>query len=280
MKFLYYSFIIILFLGCKSKKETDVIARVLDKNLYYSDIKDINFNTKSSQDSILKVNQYIQNWAREVLLYQKAINSISDDKKEELFKLIESYNYDLFNNFYKEKIVKKNIDTLIQEEEMYEYYQNNTQNFKSNINLFKLRYIKLPLNYKNIKTLTRNFRKFDEINKIYLDSLSFQYYSYDFKDSLWIKELELFQKIPKLESYNPRVYMSKNKFLKIEDDMYTYLIFMKDYLKQGETAPFDLIKGSIKNIILNKRKIDYLKEFDKTIVQDAIKTGNFEIYKK
>ena len=60
--------------------------------------------------------------------------------------------------------------------------------------------------------------------------------------------------------------------------MGVYLFFTKDLLDQGELAPNEIITSKIKNIILNKRKEELIRQFEKDILQDAIKSKTFEKY--
>jgi hypothetical protein len=49
-------------------------------------------------------------------------------------------------------------------------------------------------------------------------------------------------------------------------------------LDQNQIAPLPYIENTIKKIVFNKKKIEFLKEFDKDILRDAIKTKKFETY--
>ena len=42
--------------------------------------------------------------------------------------------------------------------------------------------------------------------------------------------------------------------------------------------PLEYIDNTIEKIIFNKRKLKFIKKFEKDIIQDAIKTNRFEIY--
>ena len=49
-------------------------------------------------------------------------------------------------------------------------------------------------------------------------------------------------------------------------------------IKKGETAPKIILESTIKNIILNQRKLKFTKQFEKDIIQDAIKSKTYETY--
>ena len=49
-------------------------------------------------------------------------------------------------------------------------------------------------------------------------------------------------------------------------------------LGQDQIAPLPYVENTIKNIVFNKKKIDFIKDFDNDILKDAIKTKKFETY--
>ena len=49
-------------------------------------------------------------------------------------------------------------------------------------------------------------------------------------------------------------------------------------LKKGDNAPRIFIKSTIRNIIINQRKLKLTKKFEKDIINDAIKSKTYEIY--
>ena len=73
-------------------------------------------------------------------------------------------------------------------------------------------------------------------------------------------------------------YIKKSQFFKIEDTLGVYLFFVKEVLEKGDLAPYNVTKSSIKNIILNQRKLQFEKQFEKDILQDAIKSKTYEMY--
>ena len=53
---------------------------------------------------------------------------------------------------------------------------------------------------------------------------------------------------------------------------------IEDKLNPSDTAPLPYIEPTIKQVILNKRKLELIKKIEKDITTDAIKNNNFEIY--
>ena len=281
-KIILFSIILLTFYGCKNnninKRDEIVVARVGNKYLYYSDLQNVVFQNVFPEDSLIRTKEFIEKWARKQLLFEKAVKKIDDQKKEDLSKLVELYRYDLYSRVYKDLLIKKSIDTIITIEDATKYYEDNIKNFKLNVDIFKMRYIKLPRDNNDIENITKRFISFQKDDLKYIDSLSFHFSSFFLADSIWIKKMNLFQKIPPIRFVNTSKYMKKGNFVKINDELDVYLIYIEDFLKQGNVAPFPLVRNTIKNILLNKKKIKFIKEYNIEIIQDAIREKKFQIY--
>lgn len=53
---------------------------------------------------------------------------------------------------------------------------------------------------------------------------------------------------------------------------------IEDVLNQNDLAPQVYVKPTIKQIVINKRKLELIKQLEKDITKDAIKNKQFEIY--
>jgi hypothetical protein len=81
-----------------------------------------------------------------------------------------------------------------------------------------------------------------------------------------------------LDRENPDKYLKKSQFFRVEDSLGVYLLYIDEILKKGETPPRIILESTIKNIIRNQRKLKFTKQFEKDIIQDAIKSKTYENY--
>ena len=88
----------------------------------------------------------------------------------------------------------------------------------------------------------------------------------------------MISKVEFLNQQNFISYVKKSKFYNLKDTLGVYLLFVKDFLEKGDLAPIEIYTSKIKNIILNKRKQELIKQFEKDILLDAIKSKTFEKY--
>ena len=276
-----FSFIF-LFISVSCKKfipdQKDLIARVGSNYLYKDDLVKLLGNPLDYSDSLIKVRSIIDNWARSQLLIQQSKINLPEDDLQGLEFLVDNYRKNLYENTYRKAVISKNLDTLISDYEMQNFLSDNEELFKLKAPLFQVRYIHLPPDNVDQFEIQRSFQRFDAYDKKFLDSLSFQFNNFILSDSLWIDKSNLTSTVSFLDRKNFKKYIRKLKFFKIEDSLGVYLFYLRNYLEIGDIAPIQVIKTTIKNIILNRRKIEFIKKFEKDILYDAIKSKNFEIY--
>jgi hypothetical protein len=267
--------------SCNFFKETDdrkAIARVNDTYLYEEDIQSLLKEGMSSQDSAVVVTNFINRWATEQLLVSGAKRNLTEAKQEAFNKLAMEYKNDLYSKAYLEALVAKNIDTVVSIEEMEAYYNDNKQVFVLNEDLIKLRYINIDENRLDLKDVETKFKRFNETDKKELDSISIQFKSFSLKDSVWVKADQVVDKIPPITSENRNELLKKSNFIQLKDSLGLYLVHINDVLLRNSTAPLEYVKPTIDKIVINKRKLELIRELEKDITKDAIKNKKFEIY--
>lgn len=272
----------LLFSACDQlyKAQQDVvIARAGNAYLYHSELKDNITVFSSETDSIIQSENYINNWARKQLLFDQAQLNLNIETQEDLDELVNSYRSDLWSRTYKEFVVKSNIDTLISDQEVQEYYNDHQKNFKLNEEMVRIRYIALPSENIDLLQIKEKLIRFEENDIRFLDSLSFQFNTSQLNDSLWLSKRQLIRTVPIINENNFDEYLKKSQFFLVEDAFEVYLLFVNDYLLRNEVAPLVSLENTIRKIVFNKRKLDFIRKLDKEILQDAIQTKKLELYR-
>jgi len=276
------AFIIVLNLSsCDYFKEEDQripVARVNDTYLYEEDIQKLISENVTKEDSTLIVHNYITRWATQQLLIDQAKINLSEEKLETYNKLVRDYKNDLYTEGYKNAIVLRQMDSTVSKSEFQDFYNLNKENFRLNDELLKVRYIEVDENFINLQETKEKLGRFNKKDKKSLNDLNIQFKSYNFNDSTWIKKEALLKVLPVLKTKSEEV-LKKSNFTQLQDSLGVYLVKIEDVLNLGDVAPLSHVKPTIKQIILNKRKLELIKELEKDITNDAIKNKKFETYK-
>lgn len=283
-KLLRYPFLVsgflLFFISCDQfvVNKEEVIARVGAVYLYRTDLEKGLDAFVNEADSILKSRNYIDQWARNQILMQQAEINLDIDIINKLELLVDQYKIDLYSNTYKQSVIDKAINTDITSQKLDSFLLQNRSVFKLNAPLFQVRFIELPHDNVDLNEIKRSFQRFDEEDMDYLDSLSFQFTNHILADSIWINKSNLLSEVSFLNQENLNTYIKKSQFFEIEDSLGVYLFFVKDYLKKDDYSPSEVLYPTIKNILLNQRKLQFNNQFEKDIIQDAIKSKTYEIY--
>ncbi len=278
------SFFLIFLMVCscnyfKPEQKSQSIARVGKNYLYKSDIAKLVPAGTSKEDSLLLVRDFIDRWASQKLLIEAAERNLSDSKKREYNALIKQYKIDLYTSAYIEEIVKNTVDTIVTQEELKKYYEENKENFKANGTLVRLRYVNLSKENPRFETIKNKFFNYSKKDKKFWDTYALQFKSFAMNDSVWVDMSQVYAKLPVVTPENRDELIRPGKKMQIQNNDDTYLIKVTNVLDKNQILPFEYSKPTLKEVLLNKRKLELIKKFEKDITNDAIKNKDYEIYK-
>jgi len=261
-----------------SSNQDRLIARAENHYLYLSDIER-NFETfRSEEDSLIKVSNYINSWARQKLLYEKALINLPEKIISELSHLVGEYEYDLFVNAYREFVLKSSMDTSISKSLIHSFYEDNKRNFLLKEPIYRLRHISFPLENVDRREITRRFKRFHKEDVKFLDSLSFQFSNYFLLDFMWLNKIEIRDQLNYMDHEEIEKLLKSPDYYELKDSLGLYLFQLVERIDRGNIAPISLVESTIRDIVFNQRKLEFLKLFDNDILHDAIKTKKFEEY--
>lgn len=275
-----YLLIVLSFISCdyfKQEEQQIPVARVNDSYLYKTDIQDLISENTTVEDSTLIVSNYINRWATQQLLIDQAKINLSEEKQEGYNTLVRDYKNDLYTEAYKSAIVTKQLDSTVSQTELEDFYALNKANFRLNELLLKVRYVHVDENFSDLKQTKEKLVRYNEEDRKDLTAAGIMFKSFNLNDSVWVKQEALVRALPVLKDKAEQV-LKKSNFTQLQDSLGLYLVKIQDVLKTNDIAPLSHIKPTIKQIILNKRKLELIKNLEKDITKDAIKNNNFEIY--
>ena len=274
-------FIALHLTGCSYFEQSDdrkVMVRVNDSYLYEEDIASLINEDTAPEDSAIIVSNYINRWATQQLLIDRAKLNLPEDQQIEFNTLVSNYKNELYTNAYTEAVVSRDLDTSLNKAEIEEYYEQNKENFILNEDLLKLRYINLAKNSNNLDEIKKKFRSFSEEDQEELMEIALQFKNYSLNDSVWVKTKSVYNKIGPLSVEDRPSLLKKSNFMELQDSLNVYLVYVNDVLSRNDQAPLEYASATIREILLNKRKQTLIKELEKDITKDAIKNNEFETY--
>ena len=99
-------------------------------------------------------------------------------------------------------------------------------------------------------------------------------------------DLELLSSVSKIAQIyefinqtNKSNFMRVNRLYEIKDDQYINYFIVKDLLKSGNIPPLSYLYDRIKTNIINQRKLNLIKSINKEVLEDALKSSKYEVFK-
>ena len=270
----------VFLLSCNLNNELDknIIAKVGDKTLTFEELLEKIPNNIERLDSTVVVNEIINNWALNELLIKNAEMNLSELEKNRLKKNSNEYYNNLLVSTYKNKIASVNSDTLVNQNDIAEYYDTNLNNFVLYEDIVQARYVRLNKNNFNLNEIKRRFRRFNRDDIIFFDSISLQLLNYSLNDSIWINKDLFFKKINVLDDEEIDRIVKKTLYIVKEDSLDVYLVKINGFKGINDKAPLTYIYKRIEELIINKKKVDFIKNFDTEIIENAKQENIFKVF--
>jgi hypothetical protein len=143
--------------------------------------------------------------------------------------------------------------------------------------LFQIRYLYISEINPDLRIFRSKLKRFNESDRIYLDSLSFQLINFSLNDTTWKNRNEILYEIPELKKINKNL-LKKPNFIELKDSLGLYLIKINKVLNIGDYAPIQHVSETLKRIIINKRKLEFIELIRNEITNEAIKNKSLEIF--
>jgi len=260
----------------RNRKDDKVVAKVGDKYLYFSEMSTIFPKGCSKDDSIALAKLYIDNWIKTRLLLKKAELNLSAEELN-ISKEIETYRTSLLIYKYEDRMLQDRMDTTVLESEIKRYYEDNIANFSSEEYVVKAMYIKLPADAPTLWNVRRWYVSDRERDiQDLLDYCQIHAVKYDLFDDEWVQWVNIERELPQKEAAKRQ--MTQNGNIEQQDGEFRYFVCIREKRAPGDTSPLAFVKDKVKSIIINKRKLQFISELERSIFDDALSKNQFEIY--
>ena len=273
-------YLIILLLVCScdlpTNEESNAFARVGEDFLFISDLE--NQMKPNGSDSIQITTRTINEWAEELLYLKKAEINLSSREKKRLEELVSTYRNDLYVKTYKDKAIQSQLDSIVEKEEIESYFEQNKLNFKTNKDLMRGRYVRVRNENYNLRSIRKSFRRFNEDDKVFLDSIALQFTTYSLNDSIWVQASQFFNRLPSISERRYKNFLKNDTFFELQDSLEVYLVVVEEVVLRNDLAPLDYVAPTLKQILINRRKLELMRQLDREIIEEGLRQNIYEVY--
>lgn len=288
-KFLSYGLLLgILLYGCdfinSENKANDgpsdnVVASVGSKMLYRTDLLNLVNEQTSQADSATIVSQFVTDWVKKELLIQEA-SQLRSINQAEIEQKIADYRFSLMSYEYQKQRIRQLLDTVISDKEIKTYYEVNQENFFLRQNILRGRFIKLSKEAPKKESVKRWIKSSRPQDLAELRDYAFQFANnYSIEDSTWLRFNDLIKSSPFSTITNQIQFLRTTSYKEESDSLYLYLLKINEFKISEQPSPLSYVKEEIRNILLNKRKVQLAKEIENEVFRKAKENEDYKIYR-
>lgn len=269
-----------LFAACSEKHEYKgkiPLVEVGGEVLFKEELTAVLPPNLSKEDSLLFAENYILNWVEDVLMYQLAEINIPDN--DHINRLTENYRKALIVHTYQQALIAQSLAAGIDEEDILDYYTQNTFLFRVEEPLIKGLFIKVPLSSPGLNDVRRWYKKNTPENTEALEKYSLnKAVSYDYFYDKWTPASSVLEQIVPLDVEDIETYLSANRQVEIRDEEYVYFLNVDQLLIGGEQKPFEFAQKEIKEILANMKKVTFINEVKRELYRNAVSGKNIRYH--
>lgn len=279
-KIVVLSFFSLLLISCsdsdnKGAGKDAVVAQVGESRLYKSDIeKSLGSDVKLHD---LNVKIFTHNWVRNQVVLQKANNSLTEGEKD-FSKELKDYRNTLLRYFYESKIVNASVDTVVSNNEVLEYYQQNSKNFELKENFVKVRAVRMSHSFKDIVKRKAMFNYSDSLGKVKYDNWveenNLETVRYD---STWVRWESFKEQVP-IKTLNDESFLAATNYREFWGAKDVWILKITGYRLKDNISPIELVTDKIKRILINQRKVTVVKNMEEEVYNEAVQNGDIKLF--
>ena len=258
--------------------DKDVVAKVDNKILYGSDIKEAMPVGLSSVDSVTFAKMYIENWVLNQLKMCRAEEVLSSNQAD-IERLVEGYRQSLMMRQLDQYYIDNAIDLEITDKQLSAYYRANSACFKLDHDKVRGVVVKTSKNFRNTSTLStalngiakrgdiEEVRALCEKHNLQLSDLTAQ----------WVTYSDFLSNLPTERSSSYASLLGKSGVQHMSSDDAHFYFILLDVVRKGEVAPLDCVKEDIRRRLYAERRADIVSKYEAELKQDAIASGRVTV---
>ena len=255
----------------------EVVARVGKHKLYQSELLSYIPAGVSPEDSAALATRYINAWAEDLLLLdmaQEQLSKADKDVKDEL----EEYRRTLLKYRYQQLYILQRLDTLITDEEIERYYNDNKDRFRLDRPVIKARYMIIPSGSRSLASLKKKMSSDDDLEVMEADSLG-KYAALKYVDAsdTWLDAITLAQELG--TDWRSLLGSIDKQFAQLPDEAGNlHIAYIVEMVQEGKPAPQEYVTGRIRDLILSSRRHKLESDLERDLLEDALRSQKFVIY--
>ena len=278
VKNIFVCFLLVAVVSCQKEVIIDTrkpLVVVGDTCLYDSDVALVYATHSHGDDSIAFVEDYVRRWAVEMLFYKKALQNVQTDG--EIDRMVEIYRKNLILNEYQDGLINQQLAFNVSEADVQTFYEENKDLFILDETMIKGFYFikegRVP-KMNEVRTWCKrkeqedleNLEKYCVANNAVCEFFLEEWVSFD----------EFARKVP-LSAEQLHERLVGNMAIEFKEKKTTCFVTADTILKKGDVKPLEMVAQEVRELLVNSKKAEFIKERKSALYEEALRNGYLRI---
>ena len=263
----------LLLYGCQAfeKKQQSGAAVELNGHYLYRSTLDSLTLGMNSEDSLRAAQLFIRQWAQDILLYDATMSHTN----AQIETMVEDYRRTLYAQAYEERLVESRMSKTITDSTVNALYQQMPERFKLDESIMKGMLVVVPKDAPNIQKLRQWMaaQSLDKLEKYVYQNAS----GYELFVDQWKTTTEIIRLVP-IERADLESRLKGANHIEVADSSKIYLLQITDKNMRGEAMPVEYARPQIEKIILNARRVEFMRKERERLYNEAIQKRKIHFY--
>ena len=263
----------LLLYGCQAfeKKQQSGAAVELNGHYLYRSTLDSLTLGMNSEDSLRAAQLFIRQWAQDILLYDATMSHTN----AQIETMAEDYRRTLYAQAYEERLVESRMSKTITDSTVNALYQQMPERFKLDESIMKGMLVVVPSDAPNIQKLRQWMaaQSLDKLEKYVYQNAS----GYELFVDQWKTTTEIIRLVP-IERADLESRLKGSNHIEVADSSKIYLLQITEKSMRGEAMPLEYARPQIEKIILNARRVEFMRKERERLYNEAIQKRKIHFY--
>ncbi len=253
-----------------AEREGTVAVRIGESVLYKEDVEAQIPNGTLSNDSAHIADKIVKDWTLQQVMLKKAKENTAVSAAA-FEKQIEAYKNSLILYDYQNRVLNQWLDTVVREEEIAAYYQQNMSQFYLKSNIVRVRFVKIRKDHRLAEKIKKEMfaTPFTDENMLQLAKWCQQAAeNYYLEDEQWLYFNDLLREVP-IQTYNQENFLKNNRNIEISAEESVYYVTIVDFKVRDMVSPLNFETERIRQILLNHRRQVFLQKMQRDLMREA-----------
>lgn len=228
------------------------------------------------KDSLAMLKRYAEAWLRRQLLYQQAASKLAG-RITAIEQQVEDYRMGLYIYEYERVYEAMHLDTLVRLGEIDTFYQENREMFVLREPIARCLIVPTVGNGDAVQELKQAYKNcgYEQLQHITTLTMEANIVPLALPDT-WLSLQDLKAKVPEEVYHVLKDCRARNYEIPVGEVL--YLVNACQWKRAGATAPLEFCQGEVRQLVLNRRKVELLRAMEMEVVQEGVETGRARVW--